>query len=98
MAESKQQANVDLQVIKNEAEAFLTPQGKGITSPDIQLRPWIVDPESSEADIEELKRQRVTSGWHSERIPVWKEEIQSGARYTWFVHLRTPTGLSEPTG
>ncbi|KAG8952032.1 hypothetical protein FRC04_005365 [Tulasnella sp. 424] len=86
------------EITKNQAEALLTPQGEGNTSPDIQLRPWIVDPEPSEADIEELKRQRVACGWHQERIPVWREEIQSGFRYIWFIHLRTPTGLSETTG
>ncbi|KAG8922575.1 hypothetical protein FRC01_013860 [Tulasnella sp. 417] len=96
MAESKQQ--VDLRVLSNQAGALLTPRGEGGTSPDIQLRPWVVVPEPSEADVEELTKQRITCGWHSERIPMWKEEVQSGTRYVWFIHLLTPTGLTETAG
>ncbi|KIO17835.1 hypothetical protein M407DRAFT_32495 [Tulasnella calospora MUT 4182] len=96
MVESKQQ--VDLRVISNQVGARPTPRSEGSTSPDIQLRPWVVVPEPSEADIEELKKQRIACGWHSERIPMWKEEIQSGTRYVWFIHTRTPTGLTETAG
>ncbi|KIO17834.1 hypothetical protein M407DRAFT_32494 [Tulasnella calospora MUT 4182] len=98
MAESKQQVDLRVAVISNEVGGLLTPRGEGSTSPDIQLRPWVAVPELSEVDAEELKRQRIACGWHSERIPMWKEEIQSGTRYVWFIHLRTPTGLTEPAG
>ncbi|KAG9050399.1 hypothetical protein FS837_005744 [Tulasnella sp. UAMH 9824] len=96
MAESKQQ--VDLRIISNKVGALLIPQGEDTRTPDIRLRPWVVVPEPSEADVEELKKQRIACGWHSERIPMWEEEIRSGTRYVWFIHLRTPTGSTETAG
>ncbi|KAG9018971.1 hypothetical protein FRB90_007735 [Tulasnella sp. 427] len=96
MAETKQQ--IDLKVINNEAAALLTPRGDVPATPEIHLRPWIVDPAPSEADVKELHNQRIICGWHSERVPVWQEEIRSGARLIWFIHIQTPEGLSETTG
>ncbi|KAG8922576.1 hypothetical protein FRC01_013861 [Tulasnella sp. 417] len=96
MTESKQQ--VDLQLISNEASALLTPRYEGKHTPEIHLRQLVVHPEPSETDVQDLKGQRIACGWSEERIPTWIEELRSGTRFIWFIHLRTSTGLTESAG
>ncbi|KAG8922573.1 hypothetical protein FRC01_013858 [Tulasnella sp. 417] len=75
-----------------------TPRDGENTSLEFELRPWVVAPEPSKADVEELRRQRVACGWYADRIPIWEQEIRNGTRYIWLIHVRTPTGLTEIAG
>ncbi|KAG8964247.1 hypothetical protein FRC00_003126 [Tulasnella sp. 408] len=85
-------------VISQNVGALSIPAGQTNTSRDIELRPWVVVPKSSEADLEELRTQRIASGWFPERIPIWEEEVRKGTRCIWFIEVRTPTGSTEVAG
>ncbi|KAG8922574.1 hypothetical protein FRC01_013859 [Tulasnella sp. 417] len=78
--------------------AVSTPGIEENTSLAVELRPWVVAPQPSEADVEELRRQRMACGWGADRIPIWEQEIRNGTRYIWFVHAREPSGRTEIAG
>lgn len=86
------------QVTSQNGGALSTPKGETKTSVNIELRPWVVVPKPSEADVEELMRQRVACGWDWYLVQTWEEEVSNGTRYIWFIDIRTPTGLTETAG